>query len=280
MLRSLLHRLRVGHALHGKLSGRRPTYLCSYPKSGRTWLRFIVANYLIRAHDLGIKLDFDTLFHVLPNLSTNLRRGIDAFRFVGDDRIPLMLSSHRAYSDDEFGAGDIVYMLRGIHDVLVSSYFHATHQRRRRRRFTGDIKEYLRSADRGLGRYIAYQNSWAPVLTDRRALVLTYEQLSNGTEETATRVLEFLGVEVRETTLREAVGDSAFEPMQATEIARGIGGQRYDRSEPEARRVRKGKVGGYVDYLDDDDVEYITTRCRAELTPAARGLLSSSGVLE
>ena len=38
--------------------------------------------------------------------------------------------------------------------------------------------------------------------------------------------------------------------MKNIEIIDGIAQHNHDRSNQEARRLRKGKIGGYLDYLD------------------------------
>lgn len=43
--------------------------LMSYPKSGRTWLRFILANYFAAIVKTGEPVDLHTMFAFLPNLA-------------------------------------------------------------------------------------------------------------------------------------------------------------------------------------------------------------------
>ena len=280
LLRRTMHRLRLRAALNGRLASKPPHYLCSYPKSGRTWLRFILANYFNIRHGLGLDLDFDNLFHILPNLSTSLRRGVDAYRFASDPRIPLVLSSHRPFSDSEFRGGDVVFMVRNVCDVLVSNYFHTTRQRREKRRFDGDLSAFVRDPGQGVAHYARYMNSWAPALRDKSSLVVSYESLSAEPERTAARVLAFLGAgEVAEDALARATGASTFDRMRETEVTKGIGGQNYDRSDPDALRVRKGKIGGYVEYLADTEVRFVAERCRELLDAKTVAMLEELAVL-
>jgi hypothetical protein len=43
-------------------------FLCSYPKSGRTWIRFALANLLTSIHHLDRSVDLGSLFELLPNM--------------------------------------------------------------------------------------------------------------------------------------------------------------------------------------------------------------------
>ena len=78
--------------------------------------------------------------------------------------------------------------------------------------------------------------------------------------------------------MERARARAAFDQMQSLERNRGIKGQQYDRTDPESLRVRKGRVGGYTDYLDEEDISRITEACRAQLTPAARELFELHGL--
>ena len=41
----------------------------------------------------------------------------------------------------------------------------------------------------------------------------------------------------------------------------------WDPTDPETFKVRKGKVGGYVDYLDAKEIEYLDNKIEADLDP-------------
>ncbi len=66
--------------------------------------------------------------------------------------------------------------------------------------------------------------------------------------------------------------------MQQSEQKSGIPGHDYDRADTESLRMRKGKAGGFGDYLDDDDIALIEKRCGEELSPAAMELVRQTGV--
>ncbi len=58
--------------------------------------------------------------------------------------------------------------------------------------------------------------------------------------------------------------------MQALELAGAIPGRRLavaDPANPESRKVRRGKVGGYRDYLPPEDVAWIDAYLARHLDP-------------
>lgn len=231
-------------------------WLCSYPKCGRSWLRFLIAHYLNLKYDLGITIDFHSIFRLLPNEGNDTLKGIGGYQFAADPRIPLVVSSHAQWREDRFAAAPRIFMLRSIPDVVVSDYFHTT---RLLKAYSGTLKEFIRDPQGGLHRYLKYYDSWADIIgTSQTPIHLVhYEELHARTAEILAGVLSFLGIPINREFLDEAVKCSSFAAMQEVEKQKGIAGHVYHFEDPEARRVRKGHIGGYRDYLDEDDLAYI-----------------------
>jgi len=252
---------------------RSPTaYLCSYPKSGRTWLRFILAHYFDALFELGLDIDFQTVFTVIPNDEEHPQRGLPVFAYWDRGDVPLVLATHALPSPDIVGA--VSFLHRSAADAIVSFYFHHARQWQA---FDGSLADYIRDPQLGVHDYIRYVNAWAEELPRRRSMTLSYEELSASPEDPVGRLLSFLSVAVDRPALRASIEASSFDHMQQLERASGIPGHRYDRSDPDALRVRRGEVGGHRHYLDPRDREYIERRCAEELSPAARRLLATSG---
>jgi hypothetical protein len=234
-------------------------WLCSYPKCGRSWLRFIIANYFNLRHDLGLEIDFHSIFRLLPNDGNDSLKGLGGYRYGDDQRFPLLISNHAAYREGGLGGAPVVFMVRSIPDVVVSDYFHTA---RLLKTYSGTMKEFIRDPQGGLHRYLRYLSSWADFLRTGQAHVVRYEALHARTAEVAAGVLSFLNIPVDQPLLAESVRRSTFEAMQETEKEKGIAGHEYHFEDPEARRVRKGLVGGYREYLDADDLGYIQRICK------------------
>jgi len=56
--------------------------VASYPKSGRTWLRFFLACYFQKLYKLDIDLDLKTMFSLLPNANKHYKLGKPGFNFA------------------------------------------------------------------------------------------------------------------------------------------------------------------------------------------------------
>ena len=227
-------------------------YLCSFPKSGRTWLRFMLANVLATHYGLPVELDLHTFFTVIPNDEGHPDRGWPAYRF--GDQIPCVAASHQPYDQEVHGGRPVVFLLRDPRDVLVSFWLH---QSRQFRRFSGDLSSFIRHEAYGIGFLLGYLQSWQEVTLARRTLVMTYEELHADAPAALRAVCAFLEIPASEQEISAAVVSGSFQRMQALERRGGIAGHRYDRSDESALRVRRGLVRGYQEHLCAADEMYI-----------------------
>jgi hypothetical protein len=242
--------------------------LASFPKSGRTWFRFILSNYFNDVFALGQDVDLHSTFRIVPNLDLDKERGIPSFRFR-DRRpaMPLVLVTHLDYSARLFNDRPVIFLVRDPRDVLVSSYYHAT---RHKHRFTGGIDEFLKDPEQGARHLVVYLNRWAAGIEAHRHLVLDYESLSADPVASTRKALEFLGCGVDDAALVRAVEASRFEAMREIEQRVGIPGHDYDRGDEQSLRMRKGKAGGFTDELSAAQIAWVDRTLGATLSPAAR----------
>jgi len=91
-------------------------------------------------------------------------------------------------------------------------------------------------------------------------LLICYEQLQLAPEETFRALLSFLGdTEPAPEAFAQAIEFSRFGNMKKMEAAGAFTSkilQATDVGDPESFKVRRGKVGGFTDYLSGDDLVY------------------------
>ena len=129
-------------------------------------------------------------------------------------------------------------------------------------RFDGPISEYIRSETYGPARIVEFYDLWyRNRRVPRELLLIRYEELHAEPEKVLRHVLAFIGAEgVDGGAVREAVEFARFENMRAMEAANALGDGRlraFDPTDQESYKTRKGVVGGYVEYLSDDDAQLI-----------------------
>jgi len=242
----------------------------SFPKCGRTWLRTLLAHYLNRHFDLQVTVNLQTLFTLIPNDRPGLK-GVEHYPFGHVARMPLVVASHAAAS---LRRGGDILLLRSIPDVVVSDYF----QHRKLGAFAGSLSEFIAWEEGSLSRYCDYLNGWAAQDAWLGMHVLTYEGLHADTAGELTRLLCHLGVEVDPDQVAEAVAEASFAAMQREEQGAGHAGMPDPNGDPEMFKVRKGKVGGYRDYLDQVEIERLQTLVAQRLSPEARAMFEHFGL--
>lgn len=247
-------------------------FLLSYPKCGRTWLTLQIG----RAIEQHFGLESPDLLKL--SAMTEGRADLPQIR-VTHDSAPHRKRPHELPAlKKKFAGRKVIFMVRDPRDVIVSYYFHKTRrekprtfwffQRRRREThgpFTGTISEFLRFDIGGFDTLLRYYNLWAESRSlTADFLLVRYEDMHEDAERELRRVLDFLGLaEITDDEAREAVAFAAFDNMRKMEASEGTGSYKLkpaDPSDDESFKVRKGKVGGYVDYLSDDDIAYLNRR--------------------
>lgn len=251
-------------------------FLVSYPKSGRTWLRYLLSCYFAESAELGFQPDLTTMFQVLPNFDLDPVRGIRAF--AGEARrnhMPLVFVSHLKYNSELFRDRPVVLLVRDPRDVMVSAYFHAT---RHKKVFSGGIGMFLDDPTFGLPALTRFLNSWAEGLAGRRHILISYEDMLREPASTVPAILDFLGADFHQDVMHKAIASAQFDRMRAKERAQGIPGHNYDRSDILSLRMRSGKAGGFHEWLSTEQSAWIIEQCQKHLTPPARALLVQTGI--
>ncbi|WP_373505328.1 sulfotransferase domain-containing protein [Aestuariivirga sp.] len=243
--------------------------LLRYPKSGVTWLRVMITQVyrarldLPRSHLIGSR-KFGALAGAAPKI------------FVAMDNFGL--------PRDRFLKGiegrKVVMLLRDPRDVVVSLYFHFAKRSTDFERTAFGIPDNIETAGMfafvmnpayGLPKIIDFMNFWSAALeTHPQALVLRYEDLKADPVKEFTRVMSVVDAAATAEEIRSAVDFAAFEKMKAMEAEGSFGVDILtptDQSDQDSYKVRRGKVGGYVDYFSADEVKAIDTLVQNTLAP-------------
>jgi len=246
-------------------------FIISYPKSGRTWLRLMIGRAL---HEL-IGLDELTMFEekrivaaegMLPTFLTH-----DGSSNAEGRRWQDLETDKSRYRGKK-----VVYLTRDPRDVAVSCFFQAT---RRRSLFRGTMSEFIRSDSYGIRKIVTFNSIWHAARNVPEAfLPVRYEDLHVAPREVLRCVLEVMGVSGTDNGLLDrAIEFASFNNMRRMEQEGQFQSKKLrprDSHDEESFKVRKGKVGGYVDYLDPDDRAFVDRVIRElgdPYWPASRG---------
>lgn len=236
-------------------------HLVSFPKCGRTWVRMLVGYCMVHHYGLPIKryLEIDLLGF--------LRRDLPIVG-VSHDGLPQfetpdgLTDSKAAYDNQK-----VIFLVRDPRDVIVSNYFQQT---KRRETFDGTLDEFVQRRRGGIDTLLEFYAIWhRQKHVPRQFLLVRYEDLQENVHAELKRILGFLEMQnVHEKIRDEAIREASFERMKQREKKRDEDNFRLqpgDPSDPESYKVRRGEVGGYTDYLNEDTVEYVESRMKEKL---------------
>ncbi len=244
-------------------------YLLSYPKAGRTWLRALIGKALVDHYGLPER-------KLLRTEELTGAAGLPVAAFDHDQTAMIAGMRWQDMPTDRmaYQGSRVLLIGRDVRDNLVSAYFQAT---RRINVYAGTISEFIRHDAYGIEKILAFYRIWSesrhiPTTFD----FIKYEDLHRDTAGSLRRVLAFLGATVRDSTIRAAVDYCRFENLRKAEIedrfrANMLRPARTD--DPEAFKLRQGKVGNYSKYLSTDDIAYIDAAVTArgcEFAPPAK----------
>jgi hypothetical protein len=235
----------------------------SFPKCGRTWVRLMLGRLIalqLGRHDEAE--DVDALFDVFE--ASRALPGAPAVVFSHDDWP--QHSRARELTRDKaplYRGKTVVLLIRDLRDVMVSSYFQLT--RREEKRSDPSLSAYVRSEVGAADSFVAfYENWWRSRDVLGRSLVVRYEDLHANPAAAFESILATLAwPRVAPELLRDVVAWSAFENLRRKSLdskRREIQPRRAE--DPESFKMRRGKVGGFRDYLAPEDVAYLEERMR------------------
>jgi hypothetical protein len=248
----------------GKLMSRGWTYLrsrtaegfiVSYPKTGRTWLRVMLGKAI------SLKYHLDEKF-VLDTLRMTKQAGMSPSVFSHDG--PFLLQNNVPYHELKFNRGlygnkKVIFLVRDIRDTLVSSYFQ---QSKRTKVEKFNLGDFIRDERFGARKIVTFYNLW---FTHREVpkdfLLIRYEEMHSKPTEVLRSVMAFLNSgEVEQVVLDAAVSYGSFNHMRNMEEKNAFGDSMLrpgTENDNDSYKVRRGKIGGFVDYFTKEDLGYV-----------------------
>jgi hypothetical protein len=252
-----------------ELSGGHAIIL-SVPKSGRTWLRAFLCAYFCRR--FGLEFTLRTGRYDLPGFPRIVfSHDLFEHRTKGDrwDRVRGKYLVPRR----ELNRAKVILLARDPRDCFVSLYLQLT-----RRDPNAPVKlrgkgasEMLRDEKFGVRAIINAMNDWINEFSDRQNFTLVrYEALRASPAEHFRDLLAVLGESKPDGAIfQDALEFSRFENMQKLEAAGAFDSNILhpgDVRDPESFKVRRGKVGGFREYLSAED-QCFAADAMAELDP-------------
>ncbi|MGL4597697.1 MAG: sulfotransferase domain-containing protein [Bacteroidia bacterium] len=215
------------------------TFLVSYPKSGNTWLRFLIAN-LIHPDQ---KINFRNIDQFVPDVYS-------ATDFVNRMHSPRFIKAHHPWFDI---FPKSIYIVRDYRDVFVSYYQY----QKKLGVFNGSIEDFATQIDllHPFGTWDEHIHKALDLqeIHPRKILFLKYEDLYQHPDVELKRIVQFLDLKPA-LSVEEIIQRCSFQSLQ--ELENKHGSQFKDLSN--SNFFREGKPGSWKTELPHDLAEMLT----------------------
>ena len=248
---------------------RTDIYLISYPKCGRTWLRLMIGKAI--SQHFSLPENEETLF---LNWSKRAHPDLPIITVIHEDRPMLKSPDELQTSKAKYSQKKIILLVRDPRDIIISSYFEMKKRSQlfgenpyenRSPFFEGSLGEFINQQRGGFHTILRYYNIWAENKhVPKGFLLVRYEDMRADPQKELRRVVNFLGLSaINNENLSQAVEYASFDNMRNMEkegrFSSGILNP-VSLADKESYKTRRGKIRGFVDYLDDAEIKNINQK--------------------
>ena len=235
----------------------------SFPKSGRTFVRAMVARLYQRRFGIDERglLEFSTLRRTSADVPRILfTHAGDAMRAPDEIRI----------DPSQFSKKKVILIARHPGDIAISRYHHLKHRSRdraRRRLAERPLGSFVWAAEGGIPSIVAFLNRFA-ALPD--VTVVRYEDFLSKPDQTLGRLAKAIGLNADKSDLADAVAFGSVPSLKQRERDGYFTSSRLRRTrkgDEQTGKVRGGKSGGYRAELDMETAAAVDAYLRENLDP-------------
>jgi len=222
-------------------NGFRPSdiFTASYPRSGSTWLRFILAEILA-----GQSSGFKGVNLLSPDVG---QHSCAQALLPGDGRL---IKTHELYRPSYKKA---IYLARDPRDVLFSEYAYESALGVIDGDFDVFLNAFLRKGVNPFGLWTDHVNTWLDAADSNQCelLVVRFEEMRRDTERSLKQIMDFMNVPVEQSTIRKAIENNSLEQMKAKEKITP------QRASAKGRFIGSGSVQGWKQKLSVPQLQLI-----------------------
>ena len=216
--------------------------LASFPRSGNTWLRFILADLMVEG-----RAPYPTDISDLNRITFDVYKGLGKPRFL-PFRIVKIHDRHPG-TDHRF-----VTIVRNPADSIVS-YFHYNQMRGRDEHIRAGVDAF--TADL-IPAWVDHVQTYIDALDDGKAGILaTYEDLHADPFPVISEICRFLGVAAGPSQIGAAIDRRSFSNLQKLEAGGPMIEKETDPQDTSERFFRKGIIGSGEEELSDSTMELL-----------------------
>lgn len=186
-------------------------FLVSFPKSGNTWLRFLIANAIKVKYGIEREVNFFSVHDIIPDV--HICQNILPQGPFGRTDLPRLIKSHTTFNPYYYR---VILLVRDPRDVVVSSFhyrknYHAIPE-------DMDLSTFVRHEKFGINAWVEHTQSW---LARRKAghilRTFLYEDLKEDTTGELAKIMSLMGISLSPSALADAVELCSKDRMKASE---------------------------------------------------------------
>jgi len=267
-------------------------WISSYPKSGNTWMRFLLANYFFNH-----KMEFDRKIikyidrlHFPDAISKRNKENKLDFNQIAKFWIPTQekfkvengqvafLKNHNAnisiggnkYTNENFTIA-IIYVVRDPRDVVVSghNYFGSDYGKLINSICHDKFFTILDEKDKGnlevISTWDTHFKSWTQTMPNIPKIIIRYEDLISNTEKVFKETIVFLSkilkFQIDDQKIKFSVENSKFEKLSKMEDEKGF----KENLGSAQKFFRKGETNQYQNILTKGQIEIINQKFKNEM---------------
>ncbi len=217
-------------------------FIVSYPKSGNTWVRFLIANLIIKEK---IEVNFNTIHDIVPEFeNTEYSKSINMnSRFF------------KSHSELNTRFSKVIYIIRDGRDAYSSFYNYQKNKLNEVYSFKSFLKDKIYKENNSWSSHIESWNNHK-IWGSKNFLLIKYEELLKDTYSILKKIIDFSGLSVSEKEIKSAIHKSSFNNMRRLEKEKG---RKYQNKDNLAFFTRKGVTGDWKNYFDEESVQLFKT---------------------
>lgn len=223
-------------------------FLAAYPRSGSTWVRFILGTILSET-----KTTWENMEDCIPDIYRNSDKRLLRLKS------PRILKTHSLY-DQRYSK--VIYIVRDVRDVLLS--YHSFRMKFTRKKILIDnlIEDFIKVGVNDFGTWDenieSYVNSKDKIING--FILIRYEDLKINTFENINKMLDFLNIIVPDQKITSAIRWASFENMKRMEEEQQNTADLLRNSDIKIRFMRSGKTSGWKEILTKEQIIILNTR--------------------
>lgn len=242
-------------------------YFVSYPKCGRTWVRFVIGKYISEFYDLNIPIrELTEIQHFTKKFKQTKRilfshEGLPQNTHFSDIKIKI----------NKFKNKKTIFLYRDPRPV-VNSYYHHYYSRvhninpkemiPQSHNYMGDLNNFVINPYSGIDNVIKYMNLWAESKKKlgNKLLFVSYESLRADPKSEFSKILQHFGIPLNNDILDVALEFGSVENMSLLEDRGLLNKSRFGGNTNNSKKVRIGRKKKWNEELTNKTIEIINKK--------------------